>query len=50
MIQQKRTLETPKEFGKKSNSNKIWFAVIFVLLLVIVGLLVRLLTGSQAAV
>ena len=50
VIQQKRTLETPKEFGKKSNSNKIWFAVIFVLLLVIVGLLVRLLTGSQAAV
>jgi len=46
IIQQKRTLETPKEFGKKSNSNKIWIAVIVVLLLVIVALLVRLLTGS----
>jgi len=50
IIQQKRNLETPKEFGKKSNSNKIWIAVIFVLLLVIVLLLTRLLTGAQAPV
>lgn len=46
IIQQKRTLETPKEFGKKSSTNKVWIAVIVVLLLVIVALLVRLVTGS----
>ncbi len=50
VIQQKRNLETPKEFGKKSNSNKVWIAVIFVLLLVIIALLARLLTGAQATV
>jgi hypothetical protein len=34
------TIETPKGFVKKSNSNKIWIGVIIGLLLVIVGLLV----------
>ena len=43
VIQQKRTLETPKEFAKKSSSTKIWVAIIAVLLVVIVALLVRLL-------
>lgn len=46
VIQQKRTLEPPKEFSKKSNSNKIWGALIAVLLLVIIGLLVKLFTGE----
>jgi len=49
VIQQKRNPETPKEFGKKSSANKIWIAVIVVLVLVIVFLLVRLLAGPQAA-
>ena len=49
VIQQKRTLETPKEFGKKSNANKIWIGVIAVLILVIVALLVRLMTGAEPA-
>jgi predicted component of type VI protein secretion system len=41
VIQQKRSVEPPpKEFGRKSNGNKIWIAVIVLLLLVIVGLLV----------
>lgn len=46
IIQPKRTLETPKEFGKKSNSNKIWVAVIVVLVLVIAYLLVQLFAGG----
>ncbi len=46
VIQQKRTLEPPKEFSKKSNSNRIWGALIAVLLLVIVGLLFKLFTGE----
>lgn len=48
IIQPKRTLETPKEFGKKSNSNKIWVAVIVVLVLVIAYLLVQLFSGGGA--
>jgi pSer/pThr/pTyr-binding forkhead associated (FHA) protein len=48
IIQPNRTHETPKEFGKKSNSNKIWVAVIAVLVLVIAVLLVQLFTGSPA--
>ncbi len=46
VIQQKRNVEPPKEFGKKSNANKIWIAVIVLLLLVIVGLLVMFFKGS----
>lgn len=34
------TIDTPKVFVKKSNSNKIWTAVIVILVLVIVGFLV----------
>ena len=49
VIQQKRTLETPKEFGKKSNSNIIWIGLIVVLLLVIAALLVKLLSGTPGA-
>ncbi len=49
IIQPKRTLETPKEFGKKSNSNKIWIAVIVLLVLVIIALLVKLFLPSGAA-
>ena len=49
IIQPKRTLETPKEFGKKSNTNKVWVVVIVVLVLVIAYLLVQLLTGGGAA-
>ncbi len=49
VIQQKRTLETPKEFGKKSNSNKLWIALIVVLLLVIAALLVKLFSGTPGA-
>lgn len=48
VIQQKRTLETPKEFGKKSNSNKIWIALIVVLVLIIAALLVKLFSGNAA--
>ncbi len=33
-------IETPKVFAKKSNANKVWIAVIVILLLVIVGFLV----------
>ncbi len=40
VIQQSRPTEPPKEFSKKSNSNKIWIALIVLLLLVIIGLLV----------
>jgi len=46
IIQPKRTLETPKEFGKKSNSNKLWVAVIVALVLVIAYLLVQMFTGA----
>jgi hypothetical protein len=48
IIQPKRTLETPKEFGKKTNSNKLWVAVIVVLVLVIAYLLVQLFVGGGA--
>ncbi|HRR35221.1 MAG TPA: FHA domain-containing protein [Kiritimatiellia bacterium] len=48
IIQPKRTLETPKEFGKKTNSNKIWVSVIVVLVLVIAYLLVQLFAGGGA--
>lgn len=42
IIPQKRpaAIETPKVFVKKSNANKVWIAVIVILLLVIVGFLV----------
>jgi pSer/pThr/pTyr-binding forkhead associated (FHA) protein len=42
IIPQKRptVIDTPKVFVKKSNSNKIWIAVIVILLLVIIGFLV----------
>ncbi len=45
VIQQKRNVEPPKEFGKKTNGNKVWIAVIVLLLLVIVGLLVLFFKG-----
>lgn len=41
----KRNVEAPKEFVKKSNSNKVWISLIAVLLLVIAVLLVLLLKG-----
>ncbi len=47
VIQQKKNIELPKEFVKKSNTNKIWVAVIVLLLLVIGGLLYLFITGSQ---
>jgi len=47
VIQQKRNIELPKEFVKKSNSNKIWIAVIVLLLLIICGLLYLFITGPQ---
>lgn len=47
VIQQKRNIELPKEFVKKSNTNKIWIAVIVLLLLVIGGLLYLFITGQQ---
>ncbi|MEI7899610.1 MAG: FHA domain-containing protein [bacterium] len=47
VIQPKRTVEPPpKEFGKKSNTNKVWITVIVLLLLVIVALLVLFFKGS----
>ena len=50
VIQQKRKLSTPKEFGKKSNSNMIWVSVIVVLVLIIAALLVKMfLPGADAA-
>jgi len=49
VIQPKKNVETPKEFGKKSNSNKIWIALIAVLLLVIAGLLIILFKGWSGA-
>lgn len=49
VIQQKRNLETPKEFSKKSSANKIWVAVIAVLVLVILGLLVTFMKGWFSA-
>jgi pSer/pThr/pTyr-binding forkhead associated (FHA) protein len=45
IIPQKRNLETPKVFVKKSNSNRIWITVIVLLLLVIAGLLYVFLKG-----
>lgn len=42
IIQPKRKLLTPKEFGKKTNSNMIWIAVIVVLVLIIAALLVKM--------
>lgn len=48
VIQQNRTIEAPKEFAKKSNSNKIWIAVIVLLVLVIIGLLVAFVKGQTA--
>jgi FOG: FHA domain len=42
VIQPKRNLSTPKEFGKKTNSNMIWISVIAVLVLVIAALLVKM--------
>lgn len=48
VIQQKRTLEPPKEFVKKTSSNKIWISVIVLLLLVIVGLLVMFFQASSS--
>ncbi len=38
----KRTLDTPDAFGKKSNSTKVWVAVIATLVLVIAVLLVKM--------
>lgn len=49
VIKQKRHIATPKEFTKKSSTNKIWGVVIAVLILVIVGLLFLFLKGSQTA-
>ena len=46
VINQNRTLETPKEFSKKSNSNKIWVSVIILLILVIGALLFKLFSPS----
>lgn len=42
IIPQKRptAIDTPKVFVKKSNSNKVWIAVIVILLLVIIGFLI----------
>jgi len=45
VIQQNRNVEPPKEFSKKSNTNKIWIALIALLLLVIVGLLIAFIKG-----
>lgn len=45
IIPQKRNLETPKVFVKKSNSNRIWIAVIALLLAVIGVLLYLFLKG-----
>ena len=42
IIQPKRKLLTPKEFGKKTNSNMIWISVIVVLVLIIAALLVKM--------
>jgi len=49
VIQQKRNIEPPKEFAKKSNTNKIWVALIVLLLLVIGGLFYLFITGSRPA-
>ncbi|MDD4017811.1 MAG: FHA domain-containing protein [Kiritimatiellae bacterium] len=49
VIQQKHNIEPPKEFAKKSNSNKIWVALIALLLLVIGGLFYLFIKGSQSA-
>ncbi|MDD4101116.1 MAG: FHA domain-containing protein [Kiritimatiellae bacterium] len=46
VISQNRTMETPKEFSKKSNSNKIWIAVIVVLILIISVLLFKMFQGA----
>ena len=45
VIQQKRTVEHPKEFVAKTNSNKVWVALIVLLLLVIAGLLIPFVKG-----
>lgn len=44
VIKPQRVLETPKEFTKKTSKNKLWIAVIAVLLVVIAGLMVVLFT------
>ncbi len=46
VISQNRTLETPKEFSKKSNSNKIWGSVIVLMILIIGALLFKLFKGG----
>jgi len=46
IIPQKRSLETPKVFVKKSNANRVWIVVIVLLLLVIAGLLYVFIKGS----
>jgi hypothetical protein len=47
VIQQKRNVEPPpKEFGRKSNGNKVWIAVFALLLLVIIGFLAKWITTS----
>ena len=48
VIQPKRKLSTPKEFGKKVNSNKIWISVIVVLVLIIAALLVKMFSALGA--
>ena len=45
VIQQKRTLETPKEFAKKSSSTKIWIALIVVLVIISAVLLGKMLSS-----
>jgi pSer/pThr/pTyr-binding forkhead associated (FHA) protein len=42
VIQKNAAKSAPKEFSKKSNSNKIWVTVIVLLLFVIVGLTIML--------
>lgn len=45
VIHQNRKLEAPKEFTRKSNSNKIWATVIVLLIVIIAALFYKLFQG-----
>ena len=46
VIQPKRKVEPPKEFTKKSSSNKIWILIILLLLICVAVLMLKLFMGE----
>ena len=47
VIRPKKNIEMPKDFQKRSSSNKIWVSIIIILLLTIAGLMVKLFVGAD---